>query len=241
MHYVLSDIHGCCEEYLELLEKISFGEEDILYVLGDVCDKGPCPVRVLQDMMRRKGIRPVMGNHDLAALRSLRKLGDAVTREDYRSVLRKKDRLDFAYWYKDGGYTTFDEFRELPAAEREKILAYLDSFSFWEKVSVGAKTYVLVHAGIRGYKEGMALENISPADFLFYRTNYDRPVFRDPSVILVTGHTPTFLVRPDRQSLVYETEGHLGIDCGCVYGGRLAAVCLETGRIFYADAHRTSL
>ena len=236
MHYVLSDIHGCFEEYLELLDKIKFGKEDILYVLGDVCDKGPCPVRVLQDMMERPGVLPVMGNHDLAALRSLRRLGDAVDREDYRQCLSQKDRLDFGYWYKDGGYTTFDEFRDLPREERQEVLDYLNSFSFYEKVTLEGRTYVLVHAGIRGYKEGMALEDVSPADFLFYRTNYDRPVFRDPAWVLVSGHTPTFLIRPDRQSLVYETPGHIGMDCGCVYGGRLAALCLESGQIFYVPA-----
>ena len=37
MKYVIADIHGCYEEFMELLEKISFSEEDELFVLGDVC------------------------------------------------------------------------------------------------------------------------------------------------------------------------------------------------------------
>ena len=41
MHYVISDIHGCLEEYLELISAIDPGEEDLIYILGDVCDKGP--------------------------------------------------------------------------------------------------------------------------------------------------------------------------------------------------------
>lgn len=38
MKYIMSDIHGCYEEYIELLEKIGFSEEDQLYVLGDTVE-----------------------------------------------------------------------------------------------------------------------------------------------------------------------------------------------------------
>ena len=234
MHYVISDIHGCLEEYLELLAAIEPGEDDLIYILGDVCDKGPNPMKVLEDMMHRPGVRPVMGNHDYTALRSLRSLGDAADRPDYRKALPRGERLDFAYWYKDGGYTTFDEYRELSHERRKKILDYLETFSAWEKVRVGKKTYVLVHAGIRGYREGMDLDGVPLSDMIFYRADYESPLFRDPDTVLVTGHTPTFLIRPDRQSLIYEPGGHIAMDCGCVYGGKLAALCLETGRAFYA-------
>ena len=234
MHYVISDIHGCLEEYLELLSAIDPGEEDILYILGDVCDKGPYPVRVLQDMMKRPGIRPVMGNHDYTALKNLRNLGEAVDLPDCRKTLPRGERLDFAYWYKDGGYTTFDEYRELSPGEREAVLSYIETFSAWQRVRIGKKTYVLAHAGIRNYREGTDLDAVPMADMIFYRTDYERPLFGDPDTVLVTGHTPTFLVRPDKQSLIYETKGHIALDCGCVYGGKLAALCLETGKAFYA-------
>ena len=63
MHYVMSDLHGCYEEYLELLRKIRFSDEDVLYVLGDVIDRGPEPVTLLQDMMMRSNVIPLIGNH----------------------------------------------------------------------------------------------------------------------------------------------------------------------------------
>ena len=52
MRYIVADIHGCYQQYQMLLEKIQFSEKDELYVLGDVVDRGPEPIKVLQDMMR---------------------------------------------------------------------------------------------------------------------------------------------------------------------------------------------
>ena len=39
--YVMSDFHGRHDLFLRMLEKISFCEEDTLYILGDVADRGP--------------------------------------------------------------------------------------------------------------------------------------------------------------------------------------------------------
>lgn len=69
MIYVISDIHGCYHEYIELLKKINFCDEDELYVLGDVVDRGPDPIKVLQDMMLRANVYPILGNHDYMALK----------------------------------------------------------------------------------------------------------------------------------------------------------------------------
>ena len=40
MRYVVSDIHGNYELLEKLLKKIKFSEDDTLFVLGDVIDKG---------------------------------------------------------------------------------------------------------------------------------------------------------------------------------------------------------
>ena len=51
--YCMSDIHGNYEGYQKLLEKIHFSDLDVLYVLGDVVDRGKASMKVLQDMMMR--------------------------------------------------------------------------------------------------------------------------------------------------------------------------------------------
>ena len=71
MNYVISDIHGCYEQYMKLLDKIHFSERDTLYLLGDLVDRGPEPMEVVKDVMRRKNVVTIMGNHDYRALRIL--------------------------------------------------------------------------------------------------------------------------------------------------------------------------
>lgn len=79
--YCMSDIHGHLEEYLQMLKRIRFCDADTLYVLGDVLDRGADGLRVLQDMMYRPNVIPLIGNHEYTALHCLRDLSLEVTEE----------------------------------------------------------------------------------------------------------------------------------------------------------------
>lgn len=49
--YVISDIHGEYEKFMELLEEIELEENDTLYVLGDVLDRGEHPIKTVLKLM----------------------------------------------------------------------------------------------------------------------------------------------------------------------------------------------
>ena len=51
MTYVMSDLHGCYDKYRQMLEQIGFGDDDTLYILGDVIDRGEGGIDILLDMM----------------------------------------------------------------------------------------------------------------------------------------------------------------------------------------------
>jgi len=40
MVYAISDIHGYYDKYIRMLDKIEFNKNDMLYVIGDVIDRG---------------------------------------------------------------------------------------------------------------------------------------------------------------------------------------------------------
>ena len=74
MIYAMSDIHGQYELFRNLMEQIPLGKDDILYVLGDVVDRGPDSMNTLKYMMANPNIIPIMGNHELMALPCLKLL-----------------------------------------------------------------------------------------------------------------------------------------------------------------------
>ncbi len=84
--YVISDIHGEYDMFLRLLEKIKFSERDTLYVLGDVLDRGPHPIKVLLEMMKYPNILPVVGNHEVMGISGLRFLMKEITEENIEAM-----------------------------------------------------------------------------------------------------------------------------------------------------------
>lgn len=67
MQYVCSDIHGRYDKWCALLAALDLKPTDTLYVLGDVIDRGPDGIKVLQDMAQRLNVIPILGNHELDA------------------------------------------------------------------------------------------------------------------------------------------------------------------------------
>ena len=78
--YVISDIHGMYDKFLKMLDKLGFNDDDTLYVLGDVLDRGPNPIKVLQKMMEMPNVIPIVGNHELMAMECLDFLVEEITR-----------------------------------------------------------------------------------------------------------------------------------------------------------------
>lgn len=233
MIYCVSDIHGHYDKWCELLKKIHLTDEDTLYVLGDVCDRGPEPTRILLDMMDRVNVIPIAGNHDVLASYCLHLLTQELTEELAEELDTNTMRM-IMEWLSDGGQATAADFKKLSKEEQETLLDYILDFDLYAQVSAGGKEYFLVHAGLEHFSPEKLPEDYSMADMISCRTDYEKEYF--PDKILVTGHTPTQLIpgnpNPGR---IYKKHNHLAIDCGCGFGGALGAVCLNTGEEFYVE------
>lgn len=232
MRYIISDIHGCYEEYQALLEKIGFSFDDELYVLGDAMDRGPAPVRVMQDLMNRPNVFYILGNHDHMMMRVMAELAVEVTGESLQAFTGDALLL-YRQWLRNGGGVTAKQFHRLSRPEQRDMLEYLAEADPFELLEEGDRLFILVHAGIDNFRPDKELYDYDPIDFLWHRTNYSLRYYPSERVFLVTGHTPTPLIRADKQPLVYRGNGHVAIDCGCVFGGALAAYCVETGQVSY--------
>lgn len=228
MRYVISDIHGCKKEYIQLLDTIQFSDQDHLYILGDVLDRGFDPIDVLQDIMERKNVTFILGNHEYLFWYFIKKLGFELS--NFQS---EDEKCDFRLWIKDGGLPTLDGFLDLPATMKKQIFEFISNAKAYEVLENEGKKYILVHAGITEFKKEKSLDQYQCLDFIYDRINYSKRYYEDKNTFIISGHTPTPFLGTDRKPKVFMQNGHIAIDCGCVYGGKLAAYCIETGGVVY--------
>lgn len=222
MTYVVANLHGEYERFQRLLQEIRFGENDILYVLGDCTDYGEQTAELLTDLSMRANVYPIAGEHDFRALRMLAGFSKML---ETGAAPDAEFAAEMTAWAADGGKATLDGFRALDADMREGLLDYLSEFALYEEVHAGGKDYVLVHAGIADFDPDTALDDYEPEDF-FVAAEQGETFFDDR--ILVVGHAPTESGRIERDGNV------IRVDCGVANGGKLGCLCLETGEEFYA-------
>lgn len=216
MTYVMSDLHGCRGPFCQMLSQIRFSPQDHLYILGDVIDRGPDPIALLQqimDMVKAGSVTMLLGNHELWMLEYLL-WGDPLVKKE---------------WYHNGGQTTMEEFRVLPREDKLAIRDFLKSLSSHLELEVNGQRFYLVH----GYPGDNLLDEVWDRMGAFSAN----PV---PDAIAIVGHTPTIFIEPGQMQSgmkVIHQPGIINIDCGsvCVDGGKLACLRLEDMQEFYVN------
>ena len=99
----MSDIHGQYDRFQNLLHQLNLQKEDKLYILGDVVDRGPHPMKILQYMMKHQNIIPIIGNHEVMALPNLKLLVPEISK-DFLQGLSPEEYQNFAQWTLTGRY-----------------------------------------------------------------------------------------------------------------------------------------
>ena len=69
--YVISDIHGQYNMFIELLDKIVLLFTVTLFFLGDVLDRGPHPIKTIRKLMEMPNAICLVGNHEFMAMKCL--------------------------------------------------------------------------------------------------------------------------------------------------------------------------
>jgi len=210
---VIGDIHGCYAELLALLDKAGLGEEDQIIALGDIVDRGPEPVQVVEFFRTYPNALSLAGNHERKHVRARKgelrpALSQIITRWQY-----EQEGADY-----DAAATfmaTFPLYLELPDA-------------------------ILVHAFL---EPGLPLEqqrlevlvgHISGDHYL--RQTYDRPWYelydREKPVIVGHRHYTNTL-----QPFVY-ADRVFGLDTGVYQGMALTGLVLPDFRLVSVRASR---
>ncbi len=227
MTYVVANLHGNYAKFKQLLKTVSFRDTDIMYVLGDIVDYGEEGMELVGDLSIRYNVYPIVGEHDYTAAKML---------SGFERMLKSGETPDKKFitkmteWAADGGQVTLDSFRTLDAEMREGIIDYLSDMTLYEEVSVGGKEYLLVHAGIAGFKKGIDLESLKPEAFFSESLDLTKKYFDDKTIIV--GHNPTTEENGGDGKIFYG-NGSIAIDCGEARGGTIGCLRLEDGKEFY--------
>ena len=215
--YVLSDLHGQYDKFMDMLKLTKFNDNDKMYILGDIFDRGPDPLKILDYVICRKNIDFIPGNHEYMFL------------EFYNTY-------DARLWSYNGGKTTMTQ---LMKRGEDYLKALYDYLTKLPLVKVHDK-FILTHAGLYLPKNQnqytlQEILNLQNAEFnLWSRSNINNErQYKDYTVIC--GHTPTLYVDPDQyQMSIVRRKGTIYIDCGATFSdGRLACLRLEDNKEFY--------
>ena len=98
--YLIGDVQGCDTALGRLLEKIGFSpSRDVLYLLGDMVNRGPDSAAVLRRMMALEGsAHCLLGNHDLSLLAVSHGVRAPHRNDTMDSVLLAPDRDALLAW-----------------------------------------------------------------------------------------------------------------------------------------------
>ena len=171
----ISDIHGCLRSFEALLDRVSLGTTDDLYLLGDFVDRGPRSAQVLSYIMKLQDdgyrIHPLRGNHDQYMIDALL-IGDKRAKSTWRSAGAASTKK--SYQTPDNPEGTIDPVH----------IFWLNELPYYYLLD----DYVLVHAGLNFRRRNP----LKGKRAMLNRRNWYRHIDYDwlGDRKIVHGHTP---------------------------------------------------
>lgn len=241
--YIISDIHGCFDEFQKMLQKIDFSESDRLYLAGDYIDRGKQSLEMLQWLEScPKNVLPIKGNHDAEFVENvniMRQIDvseeletDSDSNEDARILL---DSVKYMLKGKNAAileyfdyYGTIEDFLKNNAVTFGELCRWSEllagyPYCYWFPMK--GRDCIVVHAGYCKDAELISDNYGSMEQFYLYAREEGIRIGGVKNGLIVAGHTPTIA----RETKFY-TDGEVfryydeekdcifyDIDCGCAY------------------------
>ena len=235
MTYATSDLHGYpLNSFLKLLDSAEFGDDDTLYILGDVIDRnGDGGAAMLRWIMEQPNVEMILGNHE-AMLLSCAFLFEEVTDEGIEH-LTEEQMHHLLQWVRNGSHPTMNALREIREKEPEvltDLLDFLRDLPLYDAVSVGGKDFLLVHSGLGNFSPEKKISEYTMDELIWHRPAEDERYF--PDVMTILGHTPTGYLWGESGKM-FVTDTWIDIDTGAAAGLSPMLLRLDDLKPFYAE------
>jgi serine/threonine protein phosphatase 1 len=215
-HFALSDLHGNYNLWKQI--KSYLRADDVVYILGDVIDRGDDGITILQEIFADSRFTMLKGNHE--------------------DLLYKAERPDNEksanFWYKNhqinGGFPTEEALHQLPLDEQNLLLDKINKLPCVKIYrNPQGKKILLTHSGSGKCHFGKYGLNSLLWDRTRCNENWMPLGFED--WYFVFGHTPvqtlSNLVHRDKNNIY--AEGHkVDLDFGTPTTRKIALFNLDT-------------
>jgi len=247
MHYVIGDVHGHYTCLMDFLEKLNLQKDDVVYFVGDVCDRAPTAKEqadllrwCFQNISPDGQFRMVMGNHELEHLADLQERFS-------RPLTKPADEIKL-----NDRYGFFPQCYEQDLTNME-IYRFLQTLPIFHKLTMDGHDYFITHSWITGENNrefGGYDEEVNIFDSVWDRHYSVYGTVEEGNFTVIHGHTPTMCdyyydCNPEIEPLVIKRKGNINLDCGLFWrqrqDGDLAAYCIETDEVYYLYGEKNKI
>lgn len=217
--YVMSDLHGCYDAFIKLLDLVKFNEKDELYILGDVIDRGPDSLKIVDYIMNKENITLILGNHEQMYIEWF--------------------ETSYPYnWFGNGGRETFEELNKRPVEFQYKLYKYFRKIPRMKIVD----KFILVHAGLDlpSWYKRLSIDEILKSQTIHYniwgRYHIGKYYELPDKYKVICGHTPVQNIARGMKAedvSIVKHGSYIYLDCGGVFGGKHACLRLDDMEEFY--------
>jgi len=255
--YAIGDVQGCFDPLRALLDKLNYDPSvDHLWFAGDLVNRGPNSLPVLRFVKSLPNAITVLGNHDLHLLAVASGQAPQKKHDTFSDVLSAPDCDELLGWLRTCPLLRYDEAlgcvlvhagvlpqwdlttalrlaaeacEYIRRSDKNELFTHMygDTPDHWEESLGGwARLRIIINAFTRlRYCDLHGRIDLRPKGRPGKQPLYLLPWFQVPERLtrktrIVFGHWSTLGL--------WDADGVIGLDSGCLWGGTLTAVRLDT-------------
>lgn len=262
--YAIGDVQGCYDSLRALLDKLNYDPSaDHLWFTGDLVNRGPQSLSVLRFVKSLPKVTTVLGNHDLHLLAVAAGQAARKSQDSFDDVLFAHDRDELLGWLRDRPLMHYDATLDIAlvhagllpqwelttalrlAAEacehiqrsdKNELFANMygdlpdhwrDELGGWDRLRVIINAFTrLRYCDAQGRLDlrHKGRPGEQPAQLLPW---FQAPRRKTRDARIVFGHWSTLGV--------WDADGVIALDSGCLWGGKLTAVRLDDSQHLFTE------